>query len=303
MFALQCTAACCLAPGAYLDTPQLELIQSAALATCGGTEFGFVRDAATCRFDPGQLLCKSGSSEQCLTAAQVSGARALYSGWHDPRSGELKFPGYEPGAEAQPAWRGVILGDASDPKATSSGYLYAASYLRYFVAGDPNYDVRGFNLGEEADAGIANTAPIVDSEDPDLSAFKRHGGKLLQYHGWNDQNIPARSSIRYYEDVTEHMGDPADFYRLYMVPGMLHCGGGMGPNDVDWLALLDEWVTEGKAPTAVKASARTRGTADVDGATPAKSQLLCPHPEVAMLVGGDAGVAESYQCEEPEASR
>jgi hypothetical protein len=99
------------------------------------------------------------------------------------------------------------------------------------------------------------------------------------------------------------MGNSADFYRLYMVPGMLHCGGGMGPNEVDWLGLLDEWVTEGKAPTAVKALASRRGAAEVNVPAPAESQLLCPHPEVARLAGNDARVAESYRCAQLGAAR
>jgi feruloyl esterase len=128
--------------------------------------------------------------------------------------------------------------------------------------------------------------PIIDSDSPNLKAFKAHGGKLIQYHGWNDPAIPARSSILYYEDVQKTMGDTGGFYRLYLVPGMLHCGGGTGPGNVDWLGQLDSWVTESKAPAAVTASAGPNGT----GAT----QLLCPYPGVARKTG------EVWSCAAPK---
>ncbi|MDB5416618.1 MAG: Tannase and feruloyl esterase, partial [Phenylobacterium sp.] len=122
----------------------------------------------------------------------------------------------------------------------------------------------------------------IDSDSPNLAAFKRHGGKLIQYHGWNDPAIPARSSILYYEDVSRTMGDTSGFYRLYLVPGMLHCGGGASPTNVDWLGQLDVWVNEKKPPAAVTAAAGSNGA----GAT----QLLCPYPAVARKAG------EAWSC-------
>ena len=103
-----------------------------------------------------------------------------------------------------------------------------------------------------------------------MSAFKKRGGKLIQYHGWNDAAIPPRSSILYAEEMGRATGDAAGFYRLYLVPGMLHCGGGNGPSTVDWLAELDRWVDSGKGPAGLTATSTANG-----------SQLLCPYPGVA----------------------
>jgi feruloyl esterase len=128
-------------------------------------------------------------------------------------------------------------------------------------------------------------AAALDSPDPNLSAFRKHGGKLIQYHGWNDPAIPPRSSIRYYEDVRKTMGDTSDFYRMYLVPGMLHCGGGVGPSNVDWVALLDTWVNDKKAPGQVTATAASN---QAPGGPP--SQVLCPFPGVAKKAG------DSYAC-------
>ncbi|THD53577.1 tannase/feruloyl esterase family alpha/beta hydrolase, partial [Phenylobacterium sp.] len=124
---------------------------------------------------------------------------------------------------------------------------------------------------------------------PNLSAFKKHGGKLIQYHGWNDPAIPPRSSVVYYEDVQKTMGDTSDFYKMYLVPGMLHCGGGVGPGNVDWVAQLDAWVTAGKAPGDVTA---TGGAGQAPGGPP--SQVLCPFPAVAKKTG------EAWACSAPK---
>jgi hypothetical protein len=282
-------------PGGYLDTPQLQLIQKAVLSKCDVTGSGFVRDPQQCKFDPGELLCKNGQTDECLTLPQLASLRAIYGGWHDPRTGILLFPGYEPGAEAQRAWKATILGDSEAALATSSsGYQFASSYLRYFVKGDPNYDISKLDMGAEAEAGVAKTAPIIDAENPDLSAFRKHGGKLLQYHGWNDQNIPARSSLRYFEAVHGKMGDTSNFYRLFMVPGMLHCGGGAAPTGVDWLSTLDHWVQSGTAPDNLIAS-ETRGPVP-QAPHPAHTQLLCPYPSKTELVGENSSEASSYRC-------
>ena len=110
--------------------------------------------------------------------------------------------------------------------------------------------------------------PIIDSDSANLAAFKKRGGKLIQYHGWNDPAIPARSSVVYYEELGRTMGDTSGFYRLYLIPGMLHCGGGNGPSTVDWISVLDSWVVGGKAPGELTA------TTPVGGASgPSQSSL------------------------------
>jgi feruloyl esterase len=150
-------------------------------------------------------------------------------------------------------------------------------------------------MGTKAMSGVNLTSPIIDAEDTDLSAFKRHGGKLLQYHGWEDQNIPPRSSIRYFKEVQQKMGDTADFYRLFLVPGMLHCGGGPGPNRVDWLSALDGWVSLGKAVDTVTATSTPSSTAT--GEHSLERQLLCPYPQVARPLPKTATSDQTYVCQ------
>jgi feruloyl esterase len=284
-------------PGGFLDKDHLQLVQRAVLAKCGNPKLGFVQDAEGCRFDPAELLCKGDQSSGCLTNQQVASMRAVYAGWHDPRSGALRYAGYEPGAEGQPVWVATIFGDGGSAE-KSAGYEFAASYLRYLLYGDLSYDLRNFDLGAEADKGLTKLAPILDGEDPDLSKFRDHGGKLIQYHGWNDQNVPTRSSVAYFHEVQHKMGDSGNFYRLFLVPGMLHCSGGLGPNKVDWLALLDDWVRNNKAPGKVVATQDLKGVDEsaARGITLATTQLVCPYPHTAQLTGADPLVAESYKC-------
>ena len=277
-------------PGAYLDKPQLELLQAAALKDCGGG--AFIRDPAACRFDPGKLQCKPGQDAgECLTAPQVAAARAIYDGRKDPRTGRIALPGITPGAEAQSgSWQAWITGPSQDRNANAAGYQFASNAFKYFAFQDPTFDILKLDLGAEFDRAKAKMGPAIDSDSPDLAAFKKRGGKLIQYHGWNDPAIPAASSIRYYEEVGRKMGDTSGFYGLYLVPGMLHCGGGAGPGNVEWLKTLDAWVVDNQAPAALTATTGPAGA----GA----SQLLCPYPGVARK--DDKG---GWSCQAPKRKR
>jgi len=261
-------------PGAYLDKAALETLQAGALKDCGGE--AFIRDPLSCRFDPKRLICKPGQTASCLTPAQATAAAEIYRGRRDPRTGRVPLPGISPGGEALGGgWQAWITGINPAGNPNAAGYQFGSNAFKYFAFQDPNYDFLKMDLGAEFDRAKAAMGPIIDSDSANLAAFKKHGGKLIQYHGWNDPAIPARSSIVYAEDLRRTMGDVSGFYRLYLVPGMLHCGGGNGPSTVDWLSHIDAWVVDGKAPTELSA------TAAVGGA----SQLLCPHPSVAKSDG------------------
>jgi feruloyl esterase len=270
-------------PGAYLGKPQLELLQAAALKQCSPGD-AFVRDPAACRFDPGALQCKAGQTDGCLTPAQVGAARDIYAGRRDPRTGKVPLPGISPGAEAvNGSWQAWITGPSQEKNANAAGYQFSSNAFKYFAFADPSFDFLKMDLGAQFDRAKAKMGPMIDSDSPNLKAFKAHGGKLIQYHGWNDPAIPARSSVVYYQDVRRTMGPTDDDYKLYLIPGMLHCGQGPGPSTVDWVSLLDGWVNEGKAPGEVVAK-NPKG----------ESQTLCPYPGVAKKAG------ESWSCTVPK---
>jgi pimeloyl-ACP methyl ester carboxylesterase len=271
-------------PGAYLALKDLQLLQDAALKQCANGE-SFIRDQMACRFDPAVLQCRAGQSDSCLNAAQVAAARALYNGRPDSRGRSL-FPGYTPGGEALPggfqAWN---TGPSQDRIQEASGHAISSQFMKYFVYGDPAFDFLKADLGAKYDRDRLKVARELDAVNTDLSPFKRRGGKLIQWHGWNDPAIPPLGSVRYHDELKARMGDLSGFYRLYMIPGQLHCRGGHGPSDVDWLAVIDRWVTKGEAPQTLKATHES-----------GRSQLLCPYPGVAR---GSGDQAEGYRCESP----
>jgi feruloyl esterase len=133
--------------------------------------------------------------------------------------------------------------------------------------------------------------------EPDLSAFQKLGGKLILYHGWYDQNIAPRNSIHYYQKVVETMGGEArtkDFFRLFMAPGMGHCGGGPGPNTMDTLAAVEQWVEQKKAPERIVASRPLEGQGQ-------RTRPLCVYPQVARYKGaGSTDDAANFVCTDPK---
>ena len=259
-------------PGGYLGLPQLELLQAAALKQCadGGP---FIRDQMACHFDPASLKCKPGKTDGCLTAPQIAAARAIQGGRRI--GGTSMFPGYEPGAQAmRGGWQAWNTGPSADRIYDAQGHTTSSQFLKYFVYGDPSFDFLKADLGPKYDRDRQKIAAVLDAVNPDLRPFTSHGGKLIQYHGWNDPAIPPLGSVRYHDELTRKMGQTADFYRLYMVPGMLHCQGGAGPGTVDWLGVLDHWVEAKAAPAELTATGPN-----------GSSQMLCPYPGVAKKTG------------------
>ena len=159
---------------------------------------------------------------------------------------------------------------------------------------NPNWDFRTLNF--DADVALAEKLDngLVGATDPDLRKFMSHGGKLIQYHGWNDQLIAPRNSINYYSSVIKTMGGSAEkAYRLFMAPGMNHCRGGDGPNSFDMVTALEQWVEKGKAPDQVIASHITAGKVD-------RTRPLCPYPQVAKYKGsGSPDDAANFTCALP----
>ena len=259
-------------PGAYLGAAQLQLLQDAALKQCAGGE-SFIRDQLACHFDPAVLKCKPGQSEGCLTAPQIAAAKAIYGG--RIVNGKVAYPGYEPGGEAlRGGWQAWNTGVSQDRWTESSGHAMGSQFMKYFLYNDPSFDWLKVDTGAKLDRDRQKLARDLDATNANLTPFESHGGKLIQYHGWNDPAIAPRGSIRYHDAVLAQTRNAASFYRLYMIPGMLHCQGGNGPGVVDWLSILDRWVEAGEAPKQVVASSQT-------GAT----QTLCPYPGVARKSG------------------
>jgi feruloyl esterase len=233
----------------HLPSTKLALLQASVLKSCG-KDAPYLSDPRGCRPDPASLKCRGADSDSCLTDRQIEIVQSLYRDQKDPATGGILY-GVLPGAEAvKGGWDAWLTG--TDDGAKPLALRFAWNYLAYMVMKDPHFDTSRVTVADIA-RGERHYAPIMDANDPNLSVFRAHGGKLIQYHGWNDPGIPPGYSLEYRHRLTSTLGNVDDFYRLYMVPGMLHCAGGAAPTNVNWQSAIEAWVENGKAPGALTA--------------------------------------------------
>lgn len=276
---------------------KLKLISDAVIAQCDaldGIKDGLLDNPLNCAFQPAALQCKDGEGARCLSAAEVDAVRKLYAG---PRlsDGRSIYPGQPVGAEALPGgWDGWMLG----AEATVKG---AEDYFRWVVYGDPDWNLGRFDLARDPAVALQRNGPVLNATDPDLSAFMRRGGKLLMYHGWNDVAIPAGATLDYYAAMRKAVGPIAGQQaRLFMIPGLLHCGGGPGANYFDKLAEMDRWVETGTAPDRIVAAEYDSPVAfsPLPDAKKIGTRPLCPWPKVAKYQGsGASNDAANFKCQ------
>ncbi len=263
------------------------LLNKAVLAACDaldGIRDGLLADPRKCQFDPSTLLCPGSAQDNCLTAPQVEAVKMAYAP-AKKRTGEIIYPGLPPGGEQ--GWA-ALAGGAAEPGALN------VDMFRYVAHEDPNWDWRTFDL--DRDTALADQkGGYMNAMDPDLSAFKKRGGKLLIYHGWNDGAsggaISPLNTLDYHSSVLAKMGPKQDdWLRLFMVPGMAHCGGGPGPNQFNALAAIERWRESGAAPERIVAAHVTNNRVDM-------TRPLCPYPKVAVYKGiGSINDAENFAC-------
>ncbi|HEX4636566.1 MAG TPA: tannase/feruloyl esterase family alpha/beta hydrolase, partial [Rhizomicrobium sp.] len=269
-------------PAGALPPDKLKLVEAAALKQCGDAD-GVIQDPLACDFRPRALLCKSGDTPDCLSSDQVAALEKIYAGPRNPRTHEKILSGFSPGGEAEDnGWTHWITGPAGDGK-QSLFHAFGHNFFSYIVYGDPNYDMTRFDFDNDLKMTDEKFAPVFNSYDTDLSAFQAHGGKLIQYHGWADPAIPALDSVDYFKSVQARMGATGNFYRLFMAPGMLHCGGGRGPNMLATLPAITAWVEQNKAPDTLIA---TKYHGDDPRQPVERVRPLCAFPAHAEWNGG-----------------
>ena len=197
-------------------------------------------------------MCKGEENNSCLTAPEIAGLKKVYDGAKNPRTGAQVFPGTMRGGEA--GWGMWIAGTQVPPM--NAQHLIMFNGLANLVFDGPKWDWKTFDFDKDVAYADNKVGGAINQINPDLSGFKKHGGKLLQYHGWNDPAISPLNSINYFESVQEKMGDTASFYRLFMIPGMEHCMGGPGTSEFDHMQVIVKWVEDGVAPERIVAQAR-----------------------------------------------
>ncbi len=273
-------------PASYIPKEKYALIHQAVLDACDGLDGvkdGVLEDPRRCHFDPGILLCKDADTAVCLTAPQVEAARKIYAGPKNPHTGQQVFPGLAIGSEL--TW--AALAGGPDP------FAIVDSHFKYLVFKNPNWDFRTLNF--DTDVALADKLDnnTINATDPNLKEFISHGGKLLIYHGWNDQLIAPENSINYYQSVLSAKTGTQDSVRLFMAPGMTHCSGGDGPSQFDSIGALEQWVEGAKPPDQIVASHAIDGKVD-------RTRPLCPYPRTAKYRGtGSTDEASSFVCQTP----
>jgi hypothetical protein len=285
---------------------KMPLVAERVMAKCDavdGLKDGLIDDPRTCRFDPARDVpaCRdSAGASDCLTAAEAGTLKKIYDGVTS--KGKPFFPGYMIGSEAvttaangttASGWANSIL--PAQPTAKPADFNLAEGVMRYLVLDPPqaDYDFMKFDFDRDLRL-VERWSKLADAKEDDLSKFRKSGGKLIMTYGWADQILQPMMGVKYYEAVVKENGRSAtDFARLFMMPGVAHCGGGIGPDRHDAVTAVIDWVEKNKAPDTLIASKVTNGKV-------VRTRPLCPYPQVARYKGqGSIDDAANFSCVAP----
>ena len=273
-------------PESFIPPSKYRMMHDAVIQACDATDGlkdGLIDDPRQCHFDPKALACPGADAPTCLTAPQVEAAEKIYGPATNPRTGEAIFPGLERGSER--GW--AFMTGGKEPSEIGM------AEFRDIVYHDPNWDWRTFDFDQGVALAEKVDRNIITANDPNLKRFFSRGGKLLMYHGWTDPLIAPENSINYYTSVLDKMGGASkvgNSIRLFMVPGMDHCGGGEGPNSFDSVGAMEQWVETANPPTRIVASHSAGAQVD-------RTRPLCAYPQVARYQGsGSIEDAANFVC-------
>jgi hypothetical protein len=288
----------------FIPAAKYQAIDAAIVAACDardGVKDGVIDDPTKCNFKPSAMLCAGPETAACLTQPQVTALEKIYAGPRDSR-GQQIWPGFLPGGQSGLAGWGLWISGASPT--TSLQYAFATQGGANMIYQNAAWDFRAFSLDHDVKVADDTMGQRLNAVDPNLKALKDRGGKLILYHGWSDAALPPLGTVNYYQSVVTKLGakQTADFVRLYMVPGMQHCGRGPGPDSFgampgsphadggDMTAALEHWVEDGQAPGPIV-------TAKFDAGHIVRTRPLCPYPQVAQYLGsGSTDDAANFTC-------
>lgn len=303
-------------PDSWVSPAKLAVLEDAVTAHCAGPD-GLIRDPDSCGFEPETLLCQSGDKADCLTKAELSMVKRV-TGRHPVAPG-ITSGGF---SLAMPtAWTSFLLGSNRPtntnpdnpwaPNPPPSAYGIAQSILRgvYFNDADFNF---------VSDLDFNNPQHLQTLEDhhadwgalgDDLSAYKKAGGKIILWAGLAENAVPPATEIEYYHQMKKTTKGVDDFIRLYLVPGVLHCSGGPGPQDAPerFLDEVIDWVEQGNRPNEIVAHATANKAIPVKPGQPpvlmpptlSRSVLLCPYPKEAKFTAKKGAFpfdADNWSC-------
>ena len=264
-------------PDQKITAAHAALVNNLVTNTCDTLKEGFVNNPRACRVDFSTLKCTAGKSgDACLTDAQMKTVETFYGGVKNSK-GELIFSGKA---------LGLPIG-ASPANPNPGGGTFDLVRIAY---NDKDFPWEKFDLDRDMKV-LDDKIGYVDAVNADLGKFKSSGGKLLLYHGWGDTAITPENTILYYESVLNKMGqNQSDWMRLFMAPGMAHCGGGPGVNTFDSISAIEKWVEKGQAPDTLLGTGANSMT-----------RPLCQYPQYADYKGtGDKKDAANWSCVAPK---
>lgn len=291
---------------APVTAAKMLMVANRVMAKCDaidGLADGLIDDPRNCPIQVAEdiPLCGVGSdSDSCLTPAQADAIQRVYDGPHTS-DGRQIFPGFEPGSEMvtqgfngeASIWMGTIV--PTEPGGGAADFGLANNTMRYLVFDPPrpDWDFQEFDFNTDVEL-LDRWSRLADAKDINLRAFRENGGKIIMTYGWGDQILQPRMGVNYYEKaVTANGPDGEDFMRLFMVPGMSHCAGGIGPDQNDAISAVIDWVETGTAPDQLIAN-------KIENGEITRSRPLCPYPQVARYDGsGSIDEAENFSCKNP----
>jgi hypothetical protein len=290
-----------------LTSEKMALVADRVMSKCDeidGLKDGLIDDPRKCDFRPAQdvPVCRGGTDRpDCLTAAEATAIAKVYNG--PVSNGKSIFPGFMPGSEAvMPSlfgggsgsgWMNLIV--SGQPGFKPADFSLAEETMCYLVhkPPKPDYDCSTFDFDRDIHM-LDEWGKLADAKNLDLSGFRKRGGKLIMTYGWSDSILQPMMGVKYYEQAVAKNGPKTtDFFRLFMIPGMPHCGGGVCPNQHDPMTAIITWVEKGKAPERILARQVMEGEVT-------RTRPLCPYPKVARYSGqGSIDNATNFQCVEP----
>ena len=284
--------------GKPVITPDnLKLLQQQVLKQCDaldGITDNIINDPRACKFDFSSLpVCAdSAASASCFTAQQLAAIKNVYAAVTVKQ--DTVYPGFPFGAEnEQGSWDVWIAGNNPGMKIPSLHFMFGTNMFKYLVFNNPDWDYTQYDFSHFFDETRYASA-FLDATQADYTDFKKRKGKMIMYHGWNDPALSAFETIKHYQEAETKDKDIQSHVRLFLLPGVLHCGGGPGPGDVDWVDLIRDWVDKGKAPERIVMS-------KIENGKTVMTRPVFPFPKVAIYSGnGDTNLEKNFTGKTPQ---
>jgi feruloyl esterase len=269
----------------------LRLLQEQVLKQCDvldGISDHILNDPRDCKFDFSALpVCPEGQANaDCFTPQQLAAIKVVYAALTNKQ--DTIYPGFPYGAENEDGgWDVWIAGCNPYTPTPSLHYMFGTNMFKYLVFNDPEWNYGKYDFSTFSD-DTRYASAYLDATQTDYTEFRKRKGKMIMYHGWNDPALSAFETIKHYQEVEQKDKNIQSYIRLFLLPGVLHCDGGPGPDNVDWLRLIRNWVENDKAPERLVLSKKEKDKIIM-------TRPVFPYPKVAAYSGkGDTNLEKNF---------